>query len=249
MFCPVCKYEFRRGFTHCNQCDVDLVEALPPEEEIDHSPASSAQRQLDHPVLLWKGASGGVYSALTLALDDAHIPYNKEELDARLVFTSEHVDLEIWVPIANLPQAESIRDSVLANPLNADAASSSALDVADEDDASAEIPDESNEGPDDIRRENTARELYPEDASAEIWSGANETLAEVLKSCLAEIGIACYVAHPNEESADASDSHGSSNSGPNSSAGEGTFAVRVLPADESRARQIVREVIDATPPA
>ncbi|HEV2288862.1 MAG TPA: hypothetical protein VGR81_07915 [Candidatus Acidoferrales bacterium] len=248
MFCPVCKYEFRRGFAHCNQCDVDLVDSLPPEEDADHSLASPAQRQLDHPVLLWKGASGGVYSALTLALESAHIPYNKEELDARLVFTSEHVDLEIWVPIANLPQAESIRDSVLANPLNADAASSPTLDVAGEDDASAEIPDESNEGPDNIRRENTARELFPEDASAEIWSGADETLADVLKSCLAEIGIACYVARPDEESASGPESASASVSPSASADGHGTFAIRVLPADESRARQIVREVIDATPP-
>jgi catechol 2,3-dioxygenase-like lactoylglutathione lyase family enzyme len=32
MFCPKCKDEFRAGFTRCNDCDVDLVDALPPEE-------------------------------------------------------------------------------------------------------------------------------------------------------------------------------------------------------------------------
>jgi hypothetical protein len=25
MFCPQCKAEYRRGFTHCSDCDVDLV--------------------------------------------------------------------------------------------------------------------------------------------------------------------------------------------------------------------------------
>jgi hypothetical protein len=49
MFCPVCKYEFRRGFTHCNQCDVDLVDALPPEEEVDHAAPTTAAATLDHP--------------------------------------------------------------------------------------------------------------------------------------------------------------------------------------------------------
>ncbi|HXZ13689.1 MAG TPA: hypothetical protein VEG64_14990 [Candidatus Sulfotelmatobacter sp.] len=29
MFCPVCKAEYRLGFTHCSDCDVDLVEHLP----------------------------------------------------------------------------------------------------------------------------------------------------------------------------------------------------------------------------
>lgn len=29
MFCPVCKAEYRRGFTRCSDCDVDLVRELP----------------------------------------------------------------------------------------------------------------------------------------------------------------------------------------------------------------------------
>ena len=28
MFCPVCKGEFREGFTHCDECNVDLVASL-----------------------------------------------------------------------------------------------------------------------------------------------------------------------------------------------------------------------------
>lgn len=36
MFCPVCRDEYRRGFTRCATCDVELVESLdaaPPEPE------------------------------------------------------------------------------------------------------------------------------------------------------------------------------------------------------------------------
>jgi hypothetical protein len=29
MYCPECGGEYRKGFTHCADCDVDLVEALP----------------------------------------------------------------------------------------------------------------------------------------------------------------------------------------------------------------------------
>ena len=39
MFCPECKAEYRPGFTHCSECDVDLVdelsaEKLPSDEEL-----------------------------------------------------------------------------------------------------------------------------------------------------------------------------------------------------------------------
>lgn len=244
MFCPICKYEFRRGFTHCNTCDVDLVETLPAEEEVDHSPPPTAA-QMDHPTLLWSGASGGVFTALTTALDDAQIPYNKEELDARLVFTSQHADLEVWVPIANLPQAQPILDAVLANPLTADDVASAVHD--DEGGGPGdinELPDENGEGADGIRHESFARELHPEDATAEVWSGDNETLADVLKSCLAEIGVNCYMRTPYSEEEPGADIH------TNKPAEKPTapFAVRVLPEDEDLARQIVREVTDGVPP-
>ena len=38
MFCPECRVEYRPGFTHCTDCDVDLVAELPgPElEELAH---------------------------------------------------------------------------------------------------------------------------------------------------------------------------------------------------------------------
>jgi hypothetical protein len=32
MYCPVCKCEFREGFTRCDSCDVDLVPELGPEK-------------------------------------------------------------------------------------------------------------------------------------------------------------------------------------------------------------------------
>lgn len=243
MFCPVCKYEFRRGFTHCNECDVDLVDALPPEEEVDHT-APTAAATLDHPTLLWSGASGAIYSALTHALDEADIPYNKEELDARLVFTSQHGDLEVWVPVSNLPQAQPILQSILANPLNSAAAQDHYIPADEENDASATLADESDEGAHDIRMDNAARELYPDEATVEVWAGADENMAEVLKSCLAEVGVACYIHRPGFD--DESGSHSESAAASDATSDE--FAVFVLPQDESRAIQIVRQITDAAPP-
>lgn len=243
MFCPVCKYEYRRGFTHCNDCDVDLVDALPSEEELDHKLRTPAD-EMAQPTLLWKGASGGTFSAITAALDAARIPYNREDLDARLTFSSEFSELEIWVPAANFSDAQAILDEVLSSTANASLR-------AEPPDATNEIPAEDDEGADDIRHE-TLKELYPEDATAEVWSSnaansvANKAassstisgalMADILKSCLAEIGVACYVERPADEpDADSADA-------------PPVYAVRVLPEDEDRAKEIVRQVIDAAPP-
>jgi len=36
MFCPECRAEYRSEFTHCSDCDVDLVADLPkPEQDFD----------------------------------------------------------------------------------------------------------------------------------------------------------------------------------------------------------------------
>src|SRR5579872_1358 len=243
MFCPVCKYEYRRGFTHCNDCDVDLVDALPSEEDVDHKLRTPAD-EMDSPTLLWKGASGGTFSAITAALDTAKIPYNREDLDARLVFSSEFSELEIWVPATSLTDAQNVLDEVLSATANAPLR-------AEPPDATNEIPAEDDEGADDIRHE-TLKELYPEDATAEVWSrhAANNVtnnatssatgntaindalMADILKSCLAEIGVACYVQRPDADSGDA----------------QPIYAVRVLPEDEARAKEIVRQVVDAAPP-
>lgn len=35
MFCPECRYEYRRGFTECPDCNVQLVHELPEPERPD----------------------------------------------------------------------------------------------------------------------------------------------------------------------------------------------------------------------
>jgi hypothetical protein len=69
-------------------------------------------------------------------------------------------------------------------------------------------------------------DLHPEDAVAQVWSGEEERMSLFLKSCLATNGIGCYV------------DEGES----------GTFSVRVLPGDEARAKEIVRQVVEGIPP-
>jgi hypothetical protein len=67
----------------------------------------------------------------------------------------------------------------------------------------------------------------PAAATTEIWSGEDAALAEILEDCLREnrIGVCREGREP------------------------GTLRLCVMPADESAAREIVREVLEATPPA
>jgi hypothetical protein len=70
-----------------------------------------------------------------------------------------------------------------------------------------------------------AGDLDPEDATAEVWSGDEPGMAEILEDCLRENGIGCAVDQIGMKS-----------------------RIRVLPISAVRAREIIREVIEATPP-
>ena len=74
--------------------------------------------------------------------------------------------------------------------------------------------------PDDI-----TSEINPKDATSEIWSGDDRKMAETFKVCLREVGINCVL-----------------------TLDDGRQRVLVLPAAESRAKEIIREIIEQTPP-
>ena len=40
MICPKCKAEYRNGFSHCSDCDVDLVDHLPQQPVLENQPDS-----------------------------------------------------------------------------------------------------------------------------------------------------------------------------------------------------------------
>ncbi|MDH3253739.1 MAG: DUF2007 domain-containing protein [Acidobacteriota bacterium] len=65
MFCPNCQAEYREGFTECSDCEVALVEVLPPEPEHPEGPFSTVFRSADTSLL----------PVIESLLDDADIPY------------------------------------------------------------------------------------------------------------------------------------------------------------------------------
>ena len=180
MFCPNCGVEYRPGFTHCNDCDVDLVEQLPAEDESGQGGPGEGEAPGDSLELLWRGTQGGVFNEIGLALAEAGIRFNQEKLDARLTFSSGYAPLDIWVAENELEAARKVLDETLtrlAQPISP--TSSDAFDAGDEDwqESPAIVEDP-----------------HPEDAVAEAWSGEDERTALFLKSCLAANGMGCYIA-------------------------------------------------------
>jgi hypothetical protein len=213
MFCPNCGVEYRPGFTHCNDCDVDLVEELPAEGEPAEGEAEGEKEALE---LLWRGTQGGVFNAIAGALDEAGIRYNREKLDARLTFSSGYAPLDVWVPAAQLDAARKVLDETLAQI---------AQPIQDSDSSSSYA--DSVEGEEWSETPGIVEEPHPEDATAEVWKGDEEAMGQFLKSCLAANGIGCYVDSEDPKA----------------------VAVRVLPEEEARAHEIVRQVVEGIPPA
>jgi hypothetical protein len=80
MYCPICRGEFRAGYTHCDECDADLVEVLPDDPEEDMVPVL----QTSDPFLLSMARS---------ALDNEGIPFVVQGEEASGLFPVDAVVL------------------------------------------------------------------------------------------------------------------------------------------------------------
>jgi hypothetical protein len=67
MFCPLCKAEYRQGFTACSDCHIALVAT---EQEAFNTKVEQ----------LWAGDDAKVSDALLNSLTDAEIPYRSREV-------------------------------------------------------------------------------------------------------------------------------------------------------------------------
>lgn len=67
MYCPLCKGEYRAGFTRCSDCDVELVEAVTAKPDDGLSKGNL--------VLLWAGDDLLLHASILEELKAAGIPY------------------------------------------------------------------------------------------------------------------------------------------------------------------------------
>lgn len=215
MFCPVCKAEYRPGFTHCSDCDVDLVnslEALPTN--------AVAPEQLNEPTLLWTGTSGEAQAALCIALKTVRIPCLQKETDVGIIPGLARPVYAVLVRRRDLEGAKLVLERVAEHfdPDDSDADANDAPALPQEF-ADAETDSGDSSAPDDI-----PEHFRREDATEEIWSGNDREMAETVRVCLRENGIGCIVEDR-----------------------DGERAVLVMPESESRAKEIVNEIVRGTP--
>ena len=80
MFCPLCKAEYREGFTRCADCQVDLVESIVelPEED-------------DPPQIVWRGCDPVAFGRVMAILGEQEITYHVKS-------TSDHLAFELGMP-------------------------------------------------------------------------------------------------------------------------------------------------------
>jgi hypothetical protein len=97
MHCPICRGEFRAGYTHCDECDVDLVEVL-PEEEPDEDMVPVLQTT--DPFLL---------SMTRSALDNEGIPFVVQGEEASGLFP---VDAVVLVTPDHEEEARTVIDEL-----------------------------------------------------------------------------------------------------------------------------------------
>jgi hypothetical protein len=218
MFCPLCKAEYREGYTRCADCDVDLVPALPPQPD---PPEPSTDDAGPDAVVLCQEDDPATLTAILSALEARGIrsyDYPIHNSNARL---DRPFPMKVWVgPLyeirvmkSDLPVAQTILAGVLAEePEDSESTSS--------EDQSAEAT-----APDDIEADESLDEGV---TLVEAWSGEEGDIASFLTTAFRENGI------PTRRE---------------SSEGE-PIRVRIFVPPEKlpRAREIVREVAEGTPP-
>jgi hypothetical protein len=107
MICPNCRAEYRDGFTHCADCDVELVE-LSAAALATAQNASSAAETEDPFCEFWKGEDARVRGELCDILGEAGIPVRTLEWQDHLFNRTRLPVFRVAVPFSMFDRAETV---------------------------------------------------------------------------------------------------------------------------------------------
>ncbi len=190
-------------------------------EHFDPAPTNRPQHN-DGPELLWTGTDPAVSGVILNALNDAEIPHHESKRDVGPLPGLSQPVFAIFIPSFHHEVAHAAMEKAVAefkSGPHPPREPASSESSAD----GFEFPEDEVEGepaPDDV-----AEDYDPEQATEEVWSGgdADTDTKDMLVACLRENGIGCGLDSENG------------------------FRIFVMPSSEDRAREIIREVIDASP--
>lgn len=207
VFCPLCTAEYRKGFTRCADCDVELVASLEKENSTD-----------DPLKLVWRGSDPVAFSRVISALRAAGVPHHSKSTQDHLVFGLgiPRPRYEVRVLQSDLAMAKDlvapIRETL---PFETE---KSLQSVGEQ----TEIPPVAGGGHSTASPEKWESRW----ATVEVWCGDDAALAKTLQDCLAENTIGVRVEGKSP----------------------GPLRLFVRREETSTAREIIREVLEGTPP-
>ncbi len=170
-------------------------------------------------VAIWRGTDPTECESIKEALEQADIACTVPDSKGSFSFIPTERALEIWVAAADHDKAKRI---ILDLQERVDPAELTPEEI--ESLALAES-DQLDHDTQTSQPQNLPENWFEDEPVAEIWNGQNESLANDLIACLREIGIASHKLSADDN-----------------------WRLVVLPEQESRAKEIVREVVDASPP-
>jgi len=230
MFCPECKAEYRPGFTHCADCDVDLVWELPPEALALRPRGEPGDPNEDPFCSFWKGEDPRVHAELCSVLDEAGIPHNTVFRRDHLFNLRNYPAYEVGVPFSMFERAENaVKEAYGADDVgDVGAGELNGLLAERSADSVRKLPATLTPSPEvDIPGPPNAGEgidWFPEDATVRVWHTDASEPGDFLVAALHENGIRCRMVRSGQR-------------------GE----LHVLPEDAERAREIVKEVMEGRP--
>lgn len=230
MICPQCKAEYRPGFTRCADCDVDLVWEPHYAQGPERPPADPGDPNEDPFCSFWKGEDARLHAELCSVLDEAGVPHNTVFRRDHLFNLSNFPAYEIGVPFSCFEKAEAaVKEAYGTDDIEEIGSQELQKLLEDPSDRIRKLPEMLTPGDsEDIPGPPTAGDeagWFEEDATASVWSTETSESSDFLVAALHENGIRCRV-----------DREGS------------RATLYVLPDDENRAQEIVREVKEGQAP-
>jgi len=185
MFCPICKTEYRDGFSKCSDCGADLVRELPKQGKSGSTGFTE---------LVWMGANEQTQTAVEVLLASAGIKFSERPPDDHLLIPASFRATQIYVSGNDLAPARFLIDGRFVeldqDAQHVDAKNSHGSEVVDapehdEGESSASI---------DVAKTVPAN-WNPKLASCTIW---RTDLLEAMRQSLVENGIGCCVVFDGE---------------------------------------------------